>query len=414
MKSTAYEVLKIKDFRLFLLGRTSMTMGVNILTRIVQLQMVYALNQDAYALGMIGLAEFIPFLIVVLAAGWVADNFDRKYIVLFCVFSYAICAILLLLLSSSFSSILTTYGVLPLYLVIGLTGLVRGFLSPAQSALSAELVPQSMLGSASTWSTTSWHLTSVIGPAVGGFLYAFAGGAATSYGIVVFTSIVGFFLFSLIPSRFVKIKEDAPKEGFFVKLNEGISFVFKNQIILGSLALDMFAVLFGGAVVLIPVFAKEVLKVGPEQAALMQAAPAVGALVMAVILVYFPIVKNSGKILLWVVAGFGLCSILFAMSTNFWFSLLMLAGTGFFDNVSMVIRGTVIQLFTPNEMRGRVSAVNSLFIGSSNELGAFESGVAAKFMGLVPSVVFGGMMTLLVVGISWFKAPKLRDLDKLG
>jgi MFS family permease len=414
MKSTAYEVLKIKDFRLFLLGRTSMTMGVNILTRIVQLQMVYALNQDAYALGLIGLAEFIPFLIVVLAAGWVADNFDRKNIILFCVFSYAICAILLLLLSSSFSFVLTTYGVLPMYIVIGLTGLVRGFLSPAQSALSAELVPQSMLGSASTWSTTSWHLTSVIGPAIGGFLYAFAGGATTSYGIVVLTSILGFFFFTLIPSRFIKPANDAPKEGFFVKLNEGISFVFKNQIILGSLALDMFAVLFGGAVVLIPVFAKEVLKVGPEQAALMQAAPAVGALVMAVILVYFPIVKHSGKILLWVVAGFGLCSILFAMSTNFWFSLLMLAGTGFFDNVSMVIRGTVIQLFTPNEMRGRVSAVNSLFIGSSNELGAFESGVAAKFMGLVPSVIFGGMMTLLVVGISWFKAPKLRDLDKLG
>jgi MFS family permease len=265
----------------------------------------------------------------------------------------------------------------------------------------------------------SWHLSSIGGPAIGGLLYGFTKGPWTSYAIVTALALVGLGFLFTIESRHVEKKnepntEGVKKEGFFDSVGVGMDFVFKNEIILGSLALDMFAVLFGGAVVLLPAFAKDVLQLGPEGLGIMRAAPAVGALLMAVILVNFPLKGNAGKILLFAVAGFGVCTILFAMSTNFWFSLLMLAGTGFFDNVSMVIRGTVIQLFTPNEMRGRVSAVNSLFIGSSNELGAFESGVAAKFMGLVPSVIFGGMMTLLVVGITWVKAPKLKDLDKLG
>ena len=190
-----------------------------------------------------------------------------------------------------------------------------------------------------------------------------------------------------------------------------MDFVFKNEVILGSLALDMFAVLFGGAVVLLPAFAKDILQLGPEGLGILRAAPAVGALIMAIWLAFNPPTKNAGKNLLYAVAGFGVCTVLFAISKNVWLSALMLAGTGFFDNFSMVIRGTVIQIFTPNEMRGRVSSVNSLFIGSSNELGAFESGLAAKIMGLVPSVVFGGTMTLIVVLTTWQKAPKLRSLS---
>jgi MFS family permease len=414
MKSTAYEVLKIKDYRSYIIARTFITFGVNVLGTVVGWQ-VYAYTQDTFSLGLIGLAEFLPFLVVTLLGGYVADIIDRKKIMQTCIFLYGVCAFLLYMLSTHYAYIVDNHGVMPIYFIIGLTGLVRGFLGPAQSAFAAQLVPPELYASAAAWSTMSWHISSIGGPAIGGLLYGFTKGPWTSYAIVTILSLIGLgFILSIASRHEVKNTEGVKKEGLLDSVGVGLDFVFKNQVILGSLALDMFAVLFGGAVVLLPAFAKDILQLGPEGLGIMRAAPAVGALLMAVILVNFPLKGSAGKILLFSVAGFGVCTILFAMSTNFWFSLLMLAGTGFFDNVSMVIRGTVIQLFTPNEMRGRVSAVNSLFIGSSNELGAFESGVAAKFMGLVPSVIFGGMMTLLVVGISWVKAPKLRDLDKLG
>ena len=415
MKSSAYDVLKIKDFRNYILARTFITFGVNVLGTVVGWQ-IYEYTKDTFSLGLIGLAEFVPFLIVTLIGGYIADIFDRKIIIQTCIFLYAACAFSLFMISTSYVYILDSYGVMPIYFIIGLTGLVRGFLGPAQTAFAAQLVPKELFTNAITWSTTSWHISSIGGPAIGGILYGISKGAWSSYLIVTILALIGLLLLLTIKSRHeVRIvepnTEGVPKESFFQNIKTGTDFVFKNQVILGSLALDMFAVLFGGAVALLPAFAKDILQLGPEGLGIMRAAPAVGALVMAVILSYHPPVKNSGKILLYSVGGFGVCTILFAISTNYWFSLIMLAGTGFFDNVSMVIRGTVIQLFTPNEMRGRVSAVNSLFIGSSNELGAFESGLAAKIMGLVPSVVFGGTMTLIVVLTTWLKAPKLRSLN---
>lgn len=414
MKTSAYDVLKIKDFRSYILARTVITFGVNVLGTVVGWQ-IYERTQDTFSLGLIGLAEFVPFLIVTLIGGYIADIFDRKIIIQTCVFFYSLCALCLFLLSTKLSFVIDSYGVLPIYTIIGLTGLVRGFLGPAQSAFAAQLVPSDLFTNAATWSTMSWHVSSIGGPAVGGLLYGMSKGADTSYLVVTLLALIGFFLFLTIKSRHETRSNvqsnNSPKEGFWDSVKEGTTFVFKNQVILGSLALDMFAVLFGGAVALLPAFAKDVLQLGPEGLGIMRAAPAVGALIMAIILAYNPPVKNSGKILLLSVAGFGVCTILFALSTNYWFSLLMLAGTGFFDNVSMVIRGTIIQLFTPNDMRGRVSSVNSLFIGSSNELGAFESGLAAKFLGLVPSVVFGGTMTLIVVLTTWIKAPKLKSLN---
>ena len=250
--------------------------------------------------------------------------------------------------------------------------------------------------------------------------------AWSSYLTAACLALVGLVLFFSIDSRHVALEkaqntgggqdvENTEKTNHFTNLftsvKLGLDFVFKNQILLGALALDMFAVLFGGAVALLPAFAKDVLSVGPEGFGALRAAPAVGAVIMASILAYNPPVKNAGKLLLFAVAGFGVCTILFAISTNFYLSLFLLAGTGFFDTVSMVIRGTIVQLFTPNEMRGRVSAVNSLFIGSSNELGAFESGAAARLLGLVPSVIFGGTMTLVIVAFAWLRAPILRGLD---
>ena len=419
MTSSPFAALKIRDYRHFFIARTSMVMGVNIVGTAVGWQ-VYEITKDAFSLGMIGLAEFVPFLIVTLLGGYVADIFDRRKIILTCVALYSVCTLGLYLLSSDFSYIVDNQGVVPIFVLIGAIGLVRGFFGPAQSAFASQLIPQEVFTNAATWTTMGWQLSAVGGPAIGGLLCAFSKGAWSSYLVAVILAVIGLLFFLTIESRHEKPVKIASKpvdtEGsklndFLLSVKLGLNFVFKNQIILGALALDMFAVLFGGAVALLPAFAKDVLAVGPEGFGALRAAPAVGAVIMAGILAYNPPTKNAGKWLLASVAGFGICTILFAVSTNFYFSLLMLAGTGFFDNVSMVIRGTIVQLFTPNEMRGRVSAVNSLFIGSSNELGAFESGAAARLMGLVPSVVFGGVMTLVTVTTAWLRAPKLKNLN---
>jgi MFS family permease len=424
-QSSPFAVLKIRDFRNFFIARTCMVLGVNILGTAVGWQ-VYEITKDAFSLGMIGLAEFLPFLVVTLLGGYVADIFDRRKIILTCVFLYSLCALGLYFLSTKFSFILDSQGVISIFVLVGLIGLVRGFFGPAQSSFSSQLIPNELFTNAATWSSMGWQIAAVGGPAIGGLLCAISKGASSSYLTAACLAIVGLGLFFSIDSRHVapEMNENAENtEGgqnaektnhftnLFTSVKLGLDFVFKNQIILGALALDMFAVLFGGAVALLPAFAKDVLAVGPEGFGALRAAPAVGAVTMAAFLAYNPPVKNAGKLLLISVAGFGICTILFAVSTNFYLSLLLLAGTGFFDTVSMVIRGTIVQLFTPNEMRGRVSAVNSLFIGSSNELGAFESGAAARLMGLVPSVIFGGTMTLVVVAFAWLRAPILRGLD---
>jgi MFS family permease len=431
-KSSPFAVLKIRDFRNFFIARTCMVLGVNILGTAVGWQ-VYEITKDAFSLGMIGLAEFLPFLVVTLLGGYVADIFDRRKIILTCVFLYSLCALGLYFLTTKFSFILDSQGVISIFVLVGLIGLVRGFFGPAQSSFSSQLIPNELFTNAATWSSMGWQIAAVGGPAIGGLLCAISKGASSSYLTAACLAIIGLGLFFSIDSRHVapEMTENAENtdlssgthEGgqvaektnhftnLFTSVKLGLDFVFKNQIILGALALDMFAVLFGGAVALLPAFAKDVLAVGPEGFGALRAAPAVGAVTMAGILAYYPPVKNAGKLLLIAVAGFGICTILFAVSTNFYLSLLLLAGTGFFDTVSMVIRGTIVQLFTPNEMRGRVSAVNSLFIGSSNELGAFESGAAARLMGLVPSVIFGGTMTLVVVVTAWLRAPILRGLD---
>jgi MFS family permease len=412
-QNSAYDVLKIHDFRKYLLARTFITLGINILGTTVGWQ-VYEITKDPFSLGLIGLAEFLPFLVVTLVGGYIADIFDRRKIMLTCLSLYSICALALYVLTHQYSVVFDWHGATPIFIIIGLTGLIRGFMSPAQTAFASQLVPPQLYVNAASWTTMSWHLSSIGGPAVGGLLCAFSKSAWPSYAFTSVLSILGLGLILLIPSKHVAKavgERTLPKEGFLASVRTGLDFVFKNQVILGSLALDMFAVLFGGAVALLPAFAKDVLEVGPEGFGALRAAPALGAFVMAWILAYRPPTANAGRWLLVAVAGFGICTILFALSKNFWFSMFMLAGTGFFDNISMVIRSTIVQLFTPNEMRGRVSAVNSLFVGSSNELGAFESGLAAKLMGLVPSVVFGGGMTLLVVLVAWWRAPKLRDMD---
>lgn len=372
---------------------------------------VYDLTHDPFSLGLIGLSEAIPFLCVALFAGHIADLFNRKSIIAITASVYVICAIVLLYMSYSMDYLYQLAGVLPLYGIISLTGLARAFFYPAQSAYMAQIVPRTLYANSSTWNSTIWHIAAVSGPAAGGLIYGFAGIHAAFICVVCFSTLSLFFFYS---SKSVPLPERKVDEGIFTSLSTGIKFVFQNQVLLGALALDMFGVLFGGAVALLPVFASEVLHTGPQGLGFLRAAPAVGAVLMAMILAYHPPVHRSGVKLLWAVGGFGACIIFFALSGNFWLSLTLLALSGMFDNVSVIIRGTILQMYTPDEMRGRVASVNSLFVGSSNELGSFESGLAAKIMGLVPSVVFGGAMTVSIVLATAGFAPKLRKMEIKG
>ena len=406
-KHDAYAVWRLADFRKFISGRFLLTFAIQMQSVIIGWQ-VYDLTHDVLALGFIGLAEALPFLGVALFAGHIADLFNRRVIVTITASVYVVCASLLLYFSFHMPELYPSAGVLPLYLIISITGLARAFFYPAQIAYMAQIIPRRLYANSSTWNSTIWHIAAVSGPAIGGLIYGFAGIHAAYIFVVVFAASSLLFFASM---RSVPLPSRIAKEKFFTSLSTGIKFVFNNQVLLGAMALDMFGVLFGGAVALLPVFASEILHTGPQGLGFLRAAPAFGAVFMALILAHHPPVHRSGKKLFFVIAGFGMCIILFAISKNFILSLALLAFSGMFDNVSVIIRGTILQMCTPDEMRGRVASVNSLFIGSSNELGSFESGLAAKIMGLVPSVIFGGAMTIIVVLSTARLAPKLRRME---
>ncbi len=406
----AYRVFGIRDYSLYFTSRTSVNFAITMLNTVIGWQ-VYAITHNVLSLGLVGLAEFLPAVSVALIGGYFADTYNRRYIIIVSEIVFFLCVLTLLIITTQFESFLKLNGLGIVYTIIGLTGLVRGFLGPAQSSFAAQTIPPELFVNASTWNTTSWHLANIGGPAIGGLLYALSGNANLAY--ITILVLISFALVFISQTKNYPViqKEKVVGENFIHKIREGLHFVFSRQLILGSLALDMFAVLFGGAVAMLPAYAKDILFVGPEGLGFMRTAPALGALLMSGILAYYPLKRNAGQLLLFAVSGFGICTILFGLSHSTWLSILMLAGTGFFDNISMVVRGTIVQKYTPNAMRGRVSAVNALFVGSSNELGAFESGVAANYMGLIPSVVFGGVMTIVVVVIAWFAAPQLRKLD---
>lgn len=292
--------------------------------------------------------------------------------------------------------------------MVFLTGIARGFLGPAMFAFMSQLIPRNLFANASTWNSTIWHTAAILGPALAGLIYGFSG-ITSAYFINVILLFSAIILILFIPNK--PIPEKEKKETLVESLSGGIKFVFNNQIMIAAISLDLFAVLFGGAIAMLPIFADKILHAGPQGLGLLRAAPAFGAVIAAIIMAYIPLGKNAGRNLLLSVAGFGAATILFALSENFYLSLFLLALTGAFDNVSVVVRHTILQLLTPENMRGRVSSVNSIFIGSSNEIGAFESGLAAKLLGLIPSVIFGGAMTILVVLATFKLAPKLKKLD---
>jgi MFS family permease len=405
----AFEVMHIRNFRLFMAYRLLMT-SATIMQSVVVGWLLYDITKSVLSLGMIGLTEVIPQIGIALFAGHFVDIWDRKRIIFYTTFLLLLGSAILLvyaLPSFNFQSLL---GVWPIYLTIFLTGLTRGILVPAHTALLGQLVPRRLLTGAATWSSTIWQVGAVTGPALGGLVYGFFG-VIPALLLVLFFYLSCTLLLLFIKSPGKVIVPEGSTEGIFARMKEGIHYVFNNQILLGAFTLDMFAVLFGGAVAMLPVFASDVLHVGPEGLGILRACPAIGAILMSVVLTFHPPVRHSGPLLLFSVFGFGLTMILFALSTNFYLSAFILFLSGALDDVSVVIRSSILQIFTSDEMKGRVAAVNSIFVGSSNELGAFESGVAARLMGLIPSVVFGGVMTLLVVTFAAIKSPTLRKLN---
>ncbi len=404
MSHDPLQSLRHPEYRWFLVGNLLLILATQVQTAVLGWQ-VYELTGDPLSLGLVGLAEAVPFLLLTLYGGHVADLHDRRRICMLSQGALALTAAGLFLLNLRGPVQTTTW----LYAAQIAGGVARAFSRPAYQALAADLVPREAYANASTWRSGMFHIAMVAGPAAGGFLLKL--GYATAYGVEAALMALGSLYFLRVKAR--PLPAPAEIVGVGRRLREGVAFVFREKVVLGALSLDLFAVLFGGAPALLPIFAKDILKVGAVGYGWMRAAPAFGSILMSGLLAFLPPMKRAGRNLLVCVALFGACWIAFAVSRSFALSLVLLALSGAFDNVSVVLRATLVQSFTPRELMGRVSAVNSFFIGSSNEVGAFESGLAAKAMGTVPSVFFGGVMTLVVVALTAWRVPALRRLKEV-
>ena len=408
-KNDPYAALRYREFNTFLLLRFAMVFAWSMQFIIIEWQ-VYSLTKNPLSLGIIGLMEIIPAVAMALFAGHIVDQKEKKSLLFKCIVGFSIISIGLFLLTwppvvSGWKMDTVLYAI---YFMVFLGEIVRSFLGPTIFSLLSLIVPKKAYSNAATWSSSVWQVGSVVGPAVAGFSIHWIG---VHWSLCI---VIAFSIFSIIALTQIESKPILNKKiGEPVKesLNACVRFVFNNPAILSSLSLDMFAVLFGGAVALLPIFAQDILKVGPEGFGVLRAAPAVGAFITMFVSAYVPMNKNAGMKLLIAIFGFGVCIIVFGLSTLYWLSVVALFFSGIFDGISVVIRQTILQLKTPDDMRGRVSAVNSIFVGSSNELGAFESGVTAKLMGTVTAVVFGGSMTLLTVLVTGFVSPTFRKLD---
>lgn len=398
-----FAAMRFRDYRLFSIGRVVLFTGGQMQTVALGWEL-YERTNSAMALGGIGLAQVLPMIALTLITGHVADKNDRKKITLFAMLLLMFCSLTLAAISYYKGAVFLIYACLLL------TGVARAFLKPAGDALMWQLIPMSAFTNAATWNSSSFQLASVIGPALGGFAIAFFKSATWVYILSAIAALSCFFLTATIKPQ----KTNFKKEPISLKtLAAGAEFVWNNQLILAAITLDLFAVLLGGAVALLPVFAKDILQVGPVELGYLQAAPSIGALSMAALLVYLPPIRKAGPALLWSVVGFGIVTIIFGLSRWVWLSLLMLALSGALDSISVVIRHTLVQIRTPDHLRGRVAAINSVFISASNELGGFESGLTAALFGPVLSVVGGGIGTILVVVATAAIWPEIRKLGAL-
>jgi MFS family permease len=400
-----YAALRYRAYRLFALGGIVAGIGQNMRGVAIGWEL-YERTGSAMALGWVGLAQALPIILLALPAGHLADRYPRKNIILISLSVTVLCSIGLMAVSLAHAPV----GWMYFLLVIG--AVARAFNWPASAAILPSLVPKEVFSNAVTWRSSGFQVASVLGPALGGFLIGTTKSAAVVYGAhAVLTTAYLIFVAMLTLPVVARSKEAASLQALLA----GFGFVWRTKVILAAITLDMFAVLLGGATALLPIFAKDILQVGPAGLGWLRAAPAMGAFVMAMILAHRPPIQNAGKTLLWAVAGFGVVIIVFGLSKSFWLSMGALVLSGAFDNISVVVRHSLVQLRTPDEMRGRVSAVNTVFISSSNELGEFESGTVAAWFGPVVSVVSGGIGTLVVVlGVSrlWPEIRKLRALHE--
>jgi MFS family permease len=399
-----YAALRQRDFRLLLTGRFITSFGNEMLSFAIGWEL-WLRTHSAFALGLVGLVQVIPVLLLSLPAGHVADQYNRRRIVLISELFLAVCVMGLGWLSYTQGSLYLIYA-----LLLGI-GIARAFNDPASSTLLPQTVPPHLFSNAATWSTSTWQFASITGPALAGLLIGFFNNVTLIYVLDALAAITFCILLTMIKGRELAL---AQKSATWKSLTEGFKFMRDTKVILAAITLDMFAVLFGGAVALLPIYATDILKVGPQGLGIMRAAPSIGALLMAFLIAHLPPMKNAGKTLLWAVAGFGVATIVFGISKFFVLSVGMLAVLGALDNISVVIRGTLLLTQTPDEMRGRISSVNSIFIGISNELGSFESGLVASLLGPVLAVVTGGIGTILVVLIVASVFPQMVQLKTLN
>ncbi|RXG24095.1 MFS transporter [Leeuwenhoekiella marinoflava] len=408
-KKDPYAALRYREFNVFLLMRFAMVFAWSMQFVVIEWE-VYSITKNPLSLGIIGLMEVIPAVTLALFAGHIVDQKEKRSLLFKCLLGFSVVSIGLFLLTwpRLTQFIDTNYTLYFIYFLVFLGGIVRAFLGPTIFSLFALIIPKKIYPNAATWSSSVWQMGAVVGPAAGGFTINLIG---VHWSMCV---IFGFSLFALICLFQIERKpilNTKIGEPILQSLKEGIHFVKNNKAVLGALSLDMIAVLFGGAVALLPIYAQDILEVGPEGFGILRAAPAVGALITMFTSAYFPLYKNAGMKLLAAIFGFGICIVIFGLSTMFWLSVAALFMSGVTDGISMIIRQTILQLKTPDAMRGRVASVNSMFVGSSNELGAFESGLTAKLMGTVTAVVFGGSMTLITVVFTGIISPKFRKLD---
>lgn len=400
----AMAAMRYRDFRLLITGRFIAQLGEMMVSIGVGYEL-YKRTGDPLALGLVGLVQVIPVILFSLVGGYAADRYDRRKLTMYSQIALILCSIALAVIS------ITEGSLLALYSVLALIGVGRAFNNPAESALTPQTVPPEQFMNAVTWSTSVWQVSAILGPALGGAVIALTNGATAVYITNAIAGSVLVIALLLLKSR--QTSYASTDEPPLQALRGGIRFLRQTPIILAAISLDMFAVLFGGAVFLLPVFASDILKVDATGLGILRAAPSVGALLMAVTLARRPPMEHAGRNLLLAVIGFGLATIAFGLSTSFWLSVFLLALTGALDNISVVVRHTLVMTYTPDNMRGRVSAVNSVFIGASNELGGFESGTAAALLGPIGAVVFGGIGTIVTVGLIAWRSPALRKLGRI-
>jgi MFS family permease len=408
-RQTTLGILRLPEYRNFITARFFYIMAMRMVTTIVGWR-IYEITHNAFAIGLIGLSEFIPAFCLALYAGHVIDKSDKRRLLLTTTSCYLACVAGLIALS--IGPIIRSLGGHWIqwltYTIIFTTGVIRAFAGPTLNAIVAQIVPREQLPSAVTLNTSAWLSASVLGHATGGFLIAHTSYLYSFITVAVYVCIALYFLSTLAPKKVMVVSSEKKT---WDSILDGLRFVYRTREVLGAMALDLFAVLFGGAVAMIPVYARDILRIGPIGFGWLNAASDIGSMCTILSMTLRPLRRKQGLTLMYAVAGFGICIIVFGLSRWYLLSYLALLVSGMLDGVSVVVRGTILQLKTPDAMRGRVSSVNSMFINSSNELGMFESGMMARLMGVVPSVVFGGCMTIAVVVFTWFKAPNLRKME---